>query len=77
MFFEAVDLYRTLDMKSNPVDSSHFDYNFKRMITCPATRASVNEPSKQRTYWRYHCYVMYVTQKWRSYRENFYLLLRN
>jgi len=25
-----------------------------------ATRADMNEPSKQRTYWRYHCSVTYV-----------------
>ena len=24
MFFEAMDLYGTLDMKSNPMDSSHW-----------------------------------------------------
>jgi len=30
----------------------------------------MNEPSKQRTYWRYHCSVTYVTQQWRSH-ENF------
>jgi len=24
MFFEAMDLYRTWDLKSNPMDSSHF-----------------------------------------------------
>jgi len=44
MFFEAVDLYRTLDLKSNPMDSSHFENNFKRTINCPATRANMNEP---------------------------------
>jgi len=25
MFFEAMDLYRTLDLKFNPMDSSHFE----------------------------------------------------
>jgi len=24
----------------------------------------------QRTYWRYHCSVTYVTQHWRSYHAN-------
>jgi len=31
----------------------------------------MNEPSKQRPYWRYHCSVTYVTQQWKSYHENF------
>jgi len=35
MFFEAMDLYRTLTLKSNPMDSSHFENNFKRTINCP------------------------------------------
>jgi len=43
--FEAMDLYRTLDLKSNPMDSSYFENTFKRMINCPATRA--NETSTQ------------------------------
>jgi len=42
MFFEAMDLYRTLDLKSSPVDSSHFENNFKRTINCPTTRANMN-----------------------------------
>jgi len=67
MFFEAMDLYRTLDLKSSLTDS----YNFKQTINCPATRANMNEPSKQRTYWRLHCSVTYVAQQWRSYHENF------
>jgi len=46
MFFETMDLYRTLDLKSNPMDSSHFGNNFKRMKNCPATRDNVNEPSR-------------------------------
>jgi len=46
MFFEAMDLYRTLDLKSNPMDSSHIENNFKRTIHCPATPASMNEPGK-------------------------------
>jgi len=25
MFFEAMDLYRTLDLKFKPMDSSHFE----------------------------------------------------
>jgi len=56
-FFEAADLYRTLDFKSNPMDSSHFENNFKGTINCPITRANMNEPSKRRPYWRYHCSV--------------------
>jgi len=47
MFFEALDLYRTLDLKSNPMDSSRFENNFKRTINCPATRADMNEPCTQ------------------------------
>jgi len=46
MFFEAMDLYWTLDLKSNPMGSSHFENNFKRTINCPATRANMNEPSQ-------------------------------
>jgi len=34
MFFESMDLYRTLDLKSNPKNSSHFEMTFKRMINC-------------------------------------------
>ena len=33
--FEAMDLYRTLELKFNPMDSSHFESNFKRTTTCP------------------------------------------
>ena len=33
-----MDLYRTLDLKFNPVDGSHFEINFKRTINCPTTR---------------------------------------
>jgi len=40
-----LDLYIALDLKSNPMDSSHFENNFKRTINCPATRANMNEPS--------------------------------
>jgi len=40
-----LDLYIALDLKSNPVDSSHFENNFKRTINCPAARANMNEPS--------------------------------
>jgi len=47
MFFEAMDLYRTLDFKSSPMDSSHFENNFKRTINCTTTRANMNEPSTQ------------------------------
>jgi len=52
-FFEAMDLYRTFDLKFNPMDSSHFQNNFKRRINCPTTRANMNEPSKRMIYWRY------------------------
>jgi len=58
--------YRTLDLKSNPVDSSHFDNYFKRTISCPVTRLNMNVPSKQRPNWRYHCSATYVTQRWRN-----------
>jgi len=71
MIFDAMDLYRTLDLKSNPMDNSHFDNKFKRTVNCPATLANMNEPSKQRTDWRYHCSVTCVTQQWRIYHENF------
>jgi len=47
MFFEATDLYRTLDLKYNPVKSSRFENNFKRTINCPATRANMNESNTQ------------------------------
>jgi len=47
MFFQAMDLYRTLDLYSNPVDSSHFENNFNRTINCPAFRANMNEPITQ------------------------------
>jgi len=75
MFFEAMDLYRILDLKSNPGNSSHFEMNFKRTINCPATRANMNEPSKLKTDRRYRCSVMYVTQQWRSYHENFSFII--
>jgi len=29
------------------MDSSHFENNFKRTITCPTTRANMSEPSKR------------------------------
>ena len=35
-----MDFYRTLDLQSNPMDSSHFDNNFKRTINCLATWAN-------------------------------------
>jgi len=37
-FFEAMDLYRTLDLKSNAMDTSHFENNFKRI------KINMNEP---------------------------------
>jgi len=46
MFFEAMDLYRTLDLKFNQMDSSHLENNFKQTINFPTTRANMNEPSK-------------------------------
>jgi len=49
MFFEAMDLYRTLHLKSNPMDSSHFENNFKRTKNCPVPRTNMNEPCKQST----------------------------
>ena len=48
-----MDFYKTLDLKFNPTNSSHFENNFKRTINCPTTRAGMNEPSKWMTYWRY------------------------
>jgi len=55
MFFEAVDFYRTLDLKFNPMDTSHFESNFKRTTKCATTQANMNEPSKRMTYWRCSC----------------------
>jgi len=49
-----MDLYKTLDLKFNPTDSSHFENNFKRTINCPTTRANMNEPCKRMTYWRFY-----------------------
>ena len=43
----CLDLYRALDLKSNPMGSSHFENNFKRTTNCPATRANMNEPSSR------------------------------
>jgi len=50
MFFEAMRLYRTVDWKSNPMDSSHFENNFKRTIRWPTPRANMNEPSTQQVW---------------------------
>ena len=44
---------RALDLKFNPMESSHFENNFKRTINCPTTRENMNEPSKRMTYWGY------------------------
>jgi len=71
MFFEAVDLYRTLHLKSTPMNSSHFQNNTKRTKNCPVIGSNMNDPSKRRTYWRYHCSVTYVTLHWRSDHEKF------
>ena len=49
----------------------NFENNFKQAINCPVTRANINKRSQQRTNWRYHCFLMYVTQQWRSYHVNF------
>jgi len=35
-----MDLYRTSDLKFNPMDSSHFENTFKRRINCPTTWAN-------------------------------------
>jgi len=40
-----LDLYIALDLKFNPMDTSHFENNFKRTISCPATRPDMNQPS--------------------------------
>jgi len=54
VFFEAMPLYKkTLDLKFNPMDSSHFENNFKRTTNFPTTRANMNEPCQWITYWRY------------------------
>ena len=47
----------------------HWRHNWHpyRQLACCC---SMNEPSKQRTYWRYHCSVTYVTQQRRSSHEN-------
>jgi len=41
----VLDLYMALDLKSNPMDSSHFENNFNLTINCPATPANMNERS--------------------------------
>jgi len=74
MFFEAMDLYTTWDLKSNPVENSNFENNFKRTINCPATRANMNEPGKQRTYWRY---VRYSTMEKLSWELLIYCYVNN
>jgi len=38
-----LDLYTELDLKSNPMDSSYLENNFKRTTNCPATRAGQYE----------------------------------
>jgi len=65
-----------LDLKSNPGNGSHFEMNFKRTINCPATQASVNELSMQKTDRCYHCSVMLVAQQWKSCHENFSFIIR-
>jgi len=70
MFFEAMDLHRTLDLNSN-LWTVPFENSFKRMINCPVTRANMNERSKHTTNWRYHCSVTYFTLQWQSSHDNF------
>jgi len=48
MFFETVGFYRTLDLKLNPMDSTHFENNFKGTINCSTTRAIIYKPSLSR-----------------------------
>jgi len=66
-----MDLYRTLDLKVNPMDSHHIKNNLKRTMNCPTTQSNMNKPGEWIAYWLYHCSVTYVTQQWRSYHENF------
>jgi len=77
MFFEAMDLNRTLHLKSNPMDSSRFPNNFKLTNNCPVTRDNMNEPSKQRTYWRYHCLWRRLLNNGKVITKNSHLLLCN
>ena len=75
-FFEAMDLYRTLAFKSNLMDSSHFENNFKRMVNCPATQANKNEPSKEGLLTlSLLCDVPYSTMKKLSWELLIYLFL--
>jgi len=37
-----------------------FENNFKRTMNRPVTRDNMNEPSMQRTNWRYHYTVTYI-----------------
>jgi len=63
MFFEAVDLYRALDLKFNSMDDSHLGNNFKQTINCRATRANTNEPSKDLQALSLLCDVRYSTME--------------
>jgi len=38
MFFEAMDLYRTLHFNYNPMNYPHYENNFKRTKNCPVNR---------------------------------------
>jgi len=62
MFFEAMDVHGKLDMNPNPMDPYDSRIISNETINCPVTSDNTNEPSTQRTNWRYHCSMTYVTQ---------------
>jgi len=70
-----MDLYRTLDFKSNLVDSSHFENKFQTNDKLSNNSAKMNEPSKQRPYWRYYC--SFLLNNGEVIIRTSYLLLRN
>jgi len=74
MFLELMDLYRTLDLKFNSVDSSHLENNFKQTINYPGF-GLMRMSLVRRTYRRYHCSVTYVIQQRRSYHQIFSLIV--
>ena len=45
-FFEAMDMYRTLDLKLNPMDSFHFENNFKRTIVMDTSDHNMADSEK-------------------------------
>jgi len=56
-----MDSHRTMNLNSNPMDSSHsrtFSYKQKN---CAVTRAYMNEHGTQWTYWCYHYSVTWDT----------------